>query len=534
MNVADLLLEQAARRGDAAAIIESRRGRDRAVSYRELVDRSARAATMLHDAGLRPGDRVLVLAGMSAELYVVLLTLFRLGLVATFLDPSAGRAHVARCCEIARPAAMIGAPRAHLLRLLCPQLRRIPRQFTIGRWLPGVVKWGRIAHHGPRRQVEPVSPDAPALLTFTSGSTGEPKAAVRSHGFLGAQHTALAEALELEGGQIDLATLPIFALANLASGLTTVIPDCDLRSPGRIEPGPVLRQIARLEPRRCVASPAFLERLLDAREVAEGSLASFERIFTGGAPVFPDLLERLQAAAPAARVEAVYGSTEAEPIAEVAWDSVAEGDRQAMRRGQGLLAGRPVEQVDLAILPSRWGEPIPPLTPETFERMHLQPGEAGEIVVAGEHVLPGYLGGRGDEETKFRVGATVWHRTGDSGYLDSQGRLWLLGRAGAIIRDERGELHPLSVECAARELPGVRLAALLAHQGQRVLVVEPAEASGTRCDPEAIRDGLAWAQLDRVLEVKRIPLDRRHNAKVDYPRLRALVNKRMSSESERR
>ena len=120
-----------------------------------------------------------------------------------------------------------------------------------------------------RAQVAPVDEQTPALVTFTSGSTGEPKAAVRTHGFLLAQHAVLEESLSLAPGEVDLTTLPIFVLANLASGVTSVIPDADLRYPGRIEPGPVFEQLRQLDRTthrlvgrtRIAASPALLARL---------------------------------------------------------------------------------------------------------------------------------------------------------------------------------------------------------------------------------------------------------------------------------
>jgi len=152
-----------------------------------------------------------------------------------------------------------------------------------------------------------------------------------------------------------------------------------------------------------------------------------------------------------------------------------------------------------------------------FSAICLPAGKAGEIVVSGGHVLKGYLHGVGDEETKFRVNGTTWHRTGDSGYFDDVGRLWLLGRSSAVIEDERGELHPFAVECAARQIASVRRAALVGRNKRRILFVEPKE--GVPLDIAALRETLAWAQLDEVRKISQIPLDRRHNAKVDYGRL---------------
>jgi acyl-CoA synthetase (AMP-forming)/AMP-acid ligase II len=147
---------------------------------------------------------------------------------------------------------------------------------------------------------------------------------------------------------------------------------------------------------------------------------------------------------------------------------------------------------------------------------------AGEIVVAGAHVLAGYWRGVGDAETKLRVGGVVWHRTGDLGVLDDRGRLWLLGRAAAAITDARGVAYPFAVECALRmRWPGLR-SAFVAHEGRRVLVVEDAGAP----PDAALRATLAWTTVDDVVRVRRIPLDGRHNSKVDYPGLRRLLARR--------
>src|SRR5262249_47206351 len=251
-------------------------------------------------------------------------------------------------------------------------------------------------------------------------------------------------------------------------------------------------------------------------------LNSFKRIYTGGAPVFPRTLDKLRAVAPQAEVVAVYGSTEAEPIAHIARCEMMAEDIGAMLGGHGLLAGRPVPEIKLRILRDRWGEPVGPFTRAEFEAACARTGEPGEIVVSGDHVLSGYWRGQGNEETKFKVDGDVWHRTGDAGYVDEAGRLWLLGRSEARINDARGALYPFTVECAASHHAGVRRAAVVAREGRRLLVIEPAD-DGQAPELAELRRSLAWAQVDEMRWMKRIPVDRRHNAKIDYPGLRRLL-----------
>lgn len=518
MNICEILSQQARNNPQAVAIIDSDCKQTRHITWAELEAASARLATLLQAEGLQAGDTILVFYPMSAQLYITLLAIFRLGAIAMFLDPSAGRDYFERCCQLHPPQALIASPKAHLLRLVSPALRRIPHKFVIGGWLPGAVSVRQAEALTASAENAPANYETPALITFTSGSTGQPKAALRTHGFLLAQHGVLQHSLALTAGQMDLTTLPVFVLANLASGVTSLIPNADLRFPGAIDAAPLVAQIRRYQPHSTVASPALLERIADYCLRHRLVLDSFQKIFTGGAPVFPRLLDKLQAIAPQAKVIAVYGSTEAEPIAEIAHCDIAATERSEMLTGAGLLAGCPVPEIQLRILRDQWGTPIQPLSQTQFEALTLPPAKAGEIVVSGAHVLPGYLHGLGDEETKFRVEGTIWHRTGDAGYLDAQGRLWLLGRCAAKVMAGGLTTYPFAVECAAVNHPRVRRAAFLQHQSKRWLIVEPV-ASRQPIEWPELKKELQWAAIDAFQCVERIPVDKRHNAKVDYPAL---------------
>jgi acyl-CoA synthetase (AMP-forming)/AMP-acid ligase II len=525
MNIYELFTRQVEQRPGAAALTEWRRNRPVTLSFLELENAAARAAAMLAAGGLKAGDPVLVFVPMSIDLYAALLAVFRLGLAALFLDPSAGRRHIERCCGILPPRALIATPKAHLLRGMSPALRRIPVAFTTGRLrLPGARPWDRWRRYAPLAGVAPCGADTPALVTFTSGSTGPPKAAVRSHGLLAAQQQTLAAELRTAPGDLVLSGLPVFVLSNLGSGAASLIPGCDLSRPGAVDAATIVERVRKLGVTCIQASPAFLERVADRCRSRGTPLEGVLRVCTGGAPVSARLLDGIQAAAPQAEVTAVYGSTEAEPIACLFRRNLRPADRAAMDAGAGLLAGRPVAAARLRVLPDRWGTPIGPFGEPEFDTLCLGPGQAGEIVVTGPHVLPGYLHGEGDRETKFRVGGVVWHRTGDAGRVDADGNLWLLGRCAVRICDRQGVLYPFTVETAAGSLAAVRRSAFVRAGGRRTLVVEPA-AGSTAAELDLLQSKLSWAKIERVLLLPRIPVDRRHNAKTDYPALNRLLGR---------
>jgi acyl-CoA synthetase (AMP-forming)/AMP-acid ligase II len=337
---------------------------------------------------------------------------------------------------------------------------------------------------------------------------------------LEAQHVAL-RAVAANEGDVDLVSLPVVVLANLAAGATSILADVDARRLATADLQSVRGQIARLAPTRLTVSPILVERL--AAEGGVLALGRLRRIVTGGGPLFPDVASVVVEVAPGVELISVYGSTEAEPIAHLRTTATSEIDHELMRNGGGLLAGDPVREVALRILRRAGATDASSMSPEDFRSLVAGTGEVGEIVVAGDHVVAGYLHGRGDSETKLRVAGTVWHRTGDAGYLDQRGRLWLMGRVSAAVRDARGTTYPFAVECTARATIGRRRMAFVAIGGRRTLVVE----GRIKTDEEdSLRRVLAWASLDDIATVPRLPMDGRHASKVNYPALEEMLSRR--------
>ncbi len=499
MNLLNVLAETVSRVPSETAILS----KAEALTFQQLLDRGLGKGRAFVGKGIKKGDAVLVLVPMSADLYVTLIGLWSIGAVPMFFDPGAGKAHIRDCCGMMMPRGMVGGWKAQLFRWLVPELRKIPVTF-----LPGVSQ-AELEH----RPIEELKEDWPALVTFTSGSTGKPKGAVRTHGFLQAQYQVLRETLGHEPGDVELATLPIFALCNLASGIATVIPEMNFKQMADYNPGPVMEQIRSAGVTRITAAPAFMKRLGEGMAIEGTVFPGIRTVHTGGGPVFPSLMTVLRTGFPKARLVAVYGSTEAEPIAELDWDTLTEDDSQAMKDGAGLPAGVPVHAVTCRVIPDRWGVPLSFESEDAIEAEFLK-HEVGEIIVTGSHVLKGYLGGLQEDMNKLRAGSVVWHRTGDLGRFDEAGRLWLLGRAGAVIRDNNGVLYPFCIESALDSCFGGMKAALVQLDGQRVLVYENGEAP-----VEKLKEALHWATIDQYRFIRRIPMDARHGSKIDYPAL---------------
>jgi acyl-coenzyme A synthetase/AMP-(fatty) acid ligase len=470
MSLIETFLTRVDERPEAPAIITAK---GEIVTYAQLSRRSAARARAFTAQGMGEGDVALVAMRVGPALYETLLALFRLRAAAMFPEPAAGVMGVRAAIRAAAPKAMIASlALGATLKAFVPELRRTP-------WLDPSRDGG-----GP----DPLAagaPDVTALLTFTSGSTGAPKGIARSAAFLLLQHALLERIRRTSPNDVDLISLPVFILSNLAAGAASVLPDGDLRRPAALDGARLARQITDSRVNRIIAPPSICARLA----ATPHALSPVNAVFTGGGPVFPNLLRDLRACAPNAAICAVYGSTEAEPIAHVAVDQIDDEDWRAMSEGAGLLAGRPIPEATLAFVDD-------------------------EIEVAGPHVNPTYVDPTQNSGVKMLRDGRIWHRTGDAGRLDAQGRLWLLGRRAAAAEG----LYPFAVETAALSWPKVRQAALLAEDGEALLAL-----AGDGLDPADLARRAATLGPIRVIVVAEVPLDRRHNSKVDYARLRALL-----------
>jgi acyl-CoA synthetase (AMP-forming)/AMP-acid ligase II len=521
-SIAARLAERARAHPERTALVEYRSGRRESVSYAELTALARGFAAQLARRDVAPGDRVVLFVPVSIALYVALVGVFHAGAVAVFVDPGMGRGRVEAAARRAGARAFAGTTFAQLVRLLSPTLRAIPVAVRVPR---SVRALGDAFAGGGAAESRPapaeVASDHPALLTFTTGSTGRPKATLRTHGFLWTQHEVLARHLEVQGGGVDLPTLPVFVLHDLAQGATAVLCGIEPRRPERIDPARVAAQIAAERVATAVASPAVAERLVDGA-AARGATLPLRRLDTGGAPITPALAARL-ARGVEGDVVLLYGSTEAEPIASITARAMLEAHAEpGLSALSGLCAGQPVPEIDLRIVRATDA----PLEPGAagIASLEVPPGEAGEIVVAGAHVLPGYWDDpESDRRFKLHDGGRVWHRTGDGGRLDAAGRLWLLGRVRERIERGGATWWGLTAEIAALaalEGEGASHAAYLAAGERAVMCLEGPRRAWPAWTLERVRRAIAPAPLDEVRPMEKIPRDPRHHSKTDTERLR--------------
>ena len=503
----------------------------RDITFAQLENNVNRLANSLREAGLKNGDRVVVMVPMSIELYIVVITLLKMGAITVFIDPWVGLKQIIHCCELTQPTAFIGIRKSHLLRIFSNVLRRIPVKIvTNGPAFFGETILQNLLDSGkPEFQTEPVCEEDTALITFTTGSTGTPKGANRTHGFLLAQQKVLSESIKLTPQDIDLPALPIFVLKNMANNVTSVLPLMNFLKPSEVNPDWILQQFRDWNVTTSIGSPAFFEPIARFCLERKIKLEKVRAIFTGGGPVKPELIEMLTKILPNGTANIVYGSTEAEPISLISAKEILTDSEHLTKTGQGNCVGSPIEDIEVRIIKI---QDVPINFKETdWDRLLLPQDKIGEIIVTGNHVNKDYYKNpEAVRENKFmdEQGFT-WHRTGDTGYFDVKGRLWLVGRVKNRVIRAGQEMYPLQIEPLVNQLPFVKLSALIGlpnHKlGQKaILIVETTEKGFFKLKrwKEQIKDlclKKGW-RIDEIYFSKHIPVDPRHNAKIDYEKLR--------------
>ena len=508
----DHLANQSRCHHDELAIIDGKR----TVTFLELETLTKRWAARFEDLGIGTQDPVLVFVPPSIDLYAILLALWWRGAVAVFADAWTTRNRMSIVTEQVQPKLFVAIPKALILRAAAPALHDVPTEIL---W-----PWHRLPPASEAPSPTPVEAKQSALVTFTTGSSGTPKGADRTHGFLIAQHRALDDALgEIPRGP-ELVTLPIFGLHALASGRTCQLAPISHAKPSRYDPKRMLRDIRRHRPSSAAASPAVYETLVRHLERSGARLEEGMHLHVGGAAVTPSFMARMRQVFPNAVLTAVYGSTEAEPIALLDGDTLAAHEEQT-GWARGLPVGKPYRGIRVQIIAA--GQQVfSECTSERWQRIAANVGEIGEICVAGDHVLTRYYHSSTQQSTdrdwqKVRVGETVWHRTGDAGSWQSDGCLSLHGTVAQSFEWAGRHWYPFPFELQLATLPEVKKATLVCAAGGPVVCVEP-RGSVTK---QAVKASIATLELpfDWSLWLGRIPRDPRHNSKVDHHRLRVLA-----------
>jgi acyl-CoA synthetase (AMP-forming)/AMP-acid ligase II len=447
---------------------------------------------------LLPGAPVLLAHPGSPELVAALLAVLGLGAVPVL--PPAG-------ATLRALLALVRAERIGVA-IVAPPVRR--RLGWLGRLLgcrlvaspPASFEVAEAGLALPLLRAVPAA--QPALVSHSSGSVaGRPTAVRRSHAVLQAQHEVLRTQFPPWLGQRDYPLFPNVILHNLAVGALSVVPDLPGGRLAGLDPARVVAQLAAEGVHTLTGNVFYFARLVEYLAVHPATFPQVRALGIGGSPVPEALLAELAPYFPQATRYVIYGASEAEPIAVRA---VAPGAGPDPRRG--YCVGQPVAGLAVQLrAPAPVWQPLVADNQAVANQISHDIFQAGEIMVRGTHVaLPA------------PAPADGWLATGDFGYFDAAGQLWLVGRRGAAAL-VRGVGH-YQVEHVLRHLPGVVQVAALPRPGStgfELFIVGSASAESVRAAVDAaFGPGLVAAVRPRT----RLAVDGRHLSKIRYDLVR--------------
>ena len=489
-NIIGHFIDRAKENPTSIAIIH----KNKTITYDDLYVKVQKRVDYLSKNGVGEGMRILILVSLGIDFYVNLLSLFYIGATAVIIEDLSDRNRVNSCVDSAECQGVIINRKSFLILPFFKSIRSIKQRL----WSTlEVKKKGASA-------VFMAGEDSPALITFTSGSTDTPKAALRTHGFLITQYDILKELIKPYAGEYDLVTLPIVMLINLGVGASSILPP---KQTSKLKSSDIAWCCEFLKENsvdRITASPGFLSLL--AKHIQNQEMPHrIQRIFTGGGPLFPNQASKICKVFNPKEFVIVYGSTEVEPISTNTANELLQHDDL----NGGLCVGKLYDGIELKVIGS--------------EKNELESGQVGEFIVRGKHVLDSYYNNTSTKlSNKILIGGNRWHRTGDSGFTRN-GLLFLTGRSIQMISIENKVYSPFIFENKLEQLNGINKGTILQHDKLGLVLVVELKHKKYYYEVKTQLERFNLPQYSLHI-VKRIPLDYRHRTKIDYHKLHKIIH----------
>jgi long-chain acyl-CoA synthetase len=432
---------------------------DTAISFRDAAERAWALAAALRELGLRPGDRLALMLQNGPATVVAIHAAWHIGAVATSINPmgKAGEvrhqlvdsgARLVICLESLHPLVVDAAAGTAVEAIITVSelawLESMPPALAASRRLacPGAIGLEDLCAGPGEPRPAAVEPDAPALLAYTSGTTGTPKGAIVTHRAVVHNGEAMRAWGDLGAGDVTVAMAPLFHITGLVCHLSASRASATpLLLMHRFEPGEFLRLVERWRGTYVIGPLTAFIALLEHPDLGRRDLSSLTKVASGGAPVYPAIVERWERAT-GTYVHNTYGLTETAAPSHL----VPRGERAPVDPESGALSiGRPIADTESRIVLVE-GED------------DAAPGELGEIVTRGPAVTPGYWGRPDETAHALRDG---WLHTGDVGRLDADGWFFIVDRIKDMIVAGGFKVWPRDVEDALYTHPAVQEAAVV-------------------------------------------------------------------------
>jgi long-chain acyl-CoA synthetase len=445
----------------------------------QLLDRGRRLQRALAQLGLARGSRAVVVMMNHALVYPVFQGIFRTGAGAIPIMPQAAAAELRYVvADTAAQMVVTDADRLPVVREAVAGLPHVRHILVQGgtddrQAEPAEVRLDDLLDDAPQTELPALHPTDLAVMLYSSGTTGRPKGVPLSHANLLASAEAVSEAAMLhtwEGPRIMLSAMPIAHIFGIAIMNDQLMTPEHLAQRGHLvqlrwfDTEQFMAAVATHRATASAAVPTMLALILNHPRANEYDLSSLVEIVCGGAPLPVELAQAFMRRYPRCRIREVYGLTEATGL------GTANRRVEPYRPGS---AGRAYANTELAILDDN-DQP-------------LAAGERGEICLRGPIVMKGYHN-RPEESAQILRGG--WLHTGDIGYLDSDGYLFVVDRKKDMIIRGGENIYPAELEAVLHEHPGVAEAAVVgvpdAIYGENVVAFVVARANAQLSEAELI------------------------------------------------
>lgn len=460
-NLVDIL-KRAALRGDSPAVHYF----GNSISFGELDRESDALAAAFQEIGLRPGERVVFYLQNVPQFVVAQYAVWKAGGIVVPLNPmykekeleyyfrdsgakmllALGSTYAGTGEKIAATMQLKAVITASGMDYFLPG-EPVPKilQGEEPQRFPGTFDFLELLRRNQGRKPEAVevSADAPAYLTYTSGTTGPPKGAMNTHANVAFNSMFYAVSFKLHPGDVVLGVAPLFhvtgQVAHLGCAAWAGIPVILFF---RFDPGEALKLIEGWKATMTVGSITVFIALMNHPEIRNRNFSTLKKIYSGGAPVSPAVVAEFEKVC-GAYIHNIYGMTETNSPSHF----TPMGVRAPVDPETGALSvGLPVPNTVSKIMDLETGQ------------KEMGPGEVGEIVVQGPMVVPGYW--NKPEETAHAI-RNGWLYTGDVGKMDEEGWFYLVDRKKDLIIVSGYKVWPRDVEDVLYQHPGVKEAAVV-------------------------------------------------------------------------
>ncbi|MFF0904239.1 UNVERIFIED_CONTAM: long-chain fatty acid--CoA ligase [Kocuria sp. CPCC 205316] len=453
-NLATLLTDTAAASPRSRAVVLD----DKVLTYGALDDLSARVASMLAAAGIGPGDRVAMILPNVPHMPIAYYGILRTGGVVVPLNPLLSPRELAYHFENAEVSlVLVWEAMAEATRAAVAELDRDVRVVEVS--AAGTLQ--ALGEVPPRPDVADRDDDEPAVLLYTSGTTGRPKGAVLTHHNLRTNAELSASLFDLAPGDVMFGALPFFHVFGQTVALNGVVQaGATVTLLPRFDPAKALEILARDEVTVFAGVPSMYVALLAAADGGPVELPHLRAGVSGGSPLPVEVLERFEKVFGAPIYEG-YGLSETSPV-------VCFNQKDRGRRPGSI--GTVVRGAQLKVVDDL-GEEVPV-------------GEIGELVVAGEYVMAGYWRNPEATEAAIRDG---WFSTGDLARVDEDGFYYIVDRKKDMVLRGGYNVYPREVEEVIYQFPGIAEAAVVGVPDE-AMGEEVAAVVAFRDVPEAEQD----------------------------------------------